>query len=119
MNGYNPCITLMLQANHDCKFLFSQIYALTIIHYVMKYISKPEHAIHSKLTIAVAVKKELDDNTTASTGSRTGKQMLSKVYNRLDNHRKIGLPDAISHLCSFPDHYTSATFVNINTKTLL
>lgn len=45
--------------------------------------------------------------------------MLSKVYNRLDSHREMGLPEAISHLCGFPDHYTSATFVNINTKTPL
>src|SRR5271155_2921952 len=53
LNGYNPWIMLMLRANHDCKFLFSQIYALAIIHYVMKYISKPEQATHAKLTIAV------------------------------------------------------------------
>jgi hypothetical protein len=120
MNGYNPWIMLMLRANHDCKFLFSQIYALAIIHYVMKYyISKPEHATHSKLTIAAAVRKELDRGATALTGSLTGKQMLSKVYNRLDSHREVGLPEAISHLCGFPDHYTSATFVNVNTKTLL
>jgi len=119
VNGYNPWIMLMLWANHDCKFLFSQIYALAIIHYVMKYISKQEHATHSKLTIAAAVRKGLDDNTTALTGSGTGKEMLFKVYNRLDSRCEIGLPEAISHLCSFPDHYTSVAFVNINTKTLL
>jgi hypothetical protein len=45
--------------------------------------------------------------------------MLTKVYNALDSHREVGLPEAISHLCEFPDHYTSATFININTKTLL
>src|SRR5579859_3062547 len=61
LNGYNPWIMLMLRANHDCKFLFSQIYALAIIHYVMKYISKPEQATHAKLTIAAAVRKELSD----------------------------------------------------------
>ena len=124
LNGYNPWIMLMLRANHDCKFLFSQIYALAIIHYVMKYISKPEQATHAKLTIAAAVRKELSDTgndlSLATTSPRNpGKQMLSKVYNRLDSHREVGLPEAISHLCGFPDHYTSATFVNINTKTLL
>ena len=124
LNGYNPWIMLMLRANHDCKFLFSQIYALAIIHYVMKYISKPEQATHAKLTIAAAVRKELSNtgnDLSLSTISPTnpGTQMLSKVYNRLDSHREVGLPEAISHLCGFPDHYTSATFVNINTKTLL
>jgi len=112
----------MLRANHDCKFLFSQIYALAIIHYVMKYISKPEQATHTKLTIAAAVRKELNninDSSSATPPPNPGKQMLSKVYNRLDSHREVGLPEAISHLCGFPDHYTSATFVNINTKTLL
>src|SRR5579859_579968 len=90
----------------------------------MKYISKPEQATHAKLTIAAAVRKELSNtgndlslSTISPTNSR--KQMLSKVYNRLDSHREVGLPEAISHLYGFPDHYTSATFVNINTKTLL
>ena len=122
MNGYNPWIMLMLRANHDCKFLFSQIYALAVIHYVMKYISKPEQATHAKLTIAAAVRKELSNTNNSSsvtTPTNPGKHMLSKVYNRLDSYREVGLPEAISHLCGFPDHYTSATFVNINTKTLL
>src|SRR5271155_3309588 len=115
---------LMLRANHDCKFLFSQIYALAIIHYVMKYISKPEQATHAKLTIAAAVRKELNDtgndlSLAATSPTNPGKRMLSKVYNRLDSHREVGIPEAISHLCGFPDHYTSATFVNLNTKTLL
>ena len=96
------------------------LFRSAIIHYVMKYISKPEQATHAKLTIAAAVRKELSNtgNDVSST-SNPGKQMLSKVYNRLDSHREVGLPEAISHLCGFPDHYTSATFVNINTKTLL
>src|SRR5579859_1191142 len=124
LNGYNPWIMLMLRANHDCKFLFSQVYALAIIHYVMKYISKPEHATHAKLTIAAAVRQELahtnsDLILSTTTPVSKGKQMLSKVYNRLDSHREVGIPEAISHLCGFPDHYTSATFININTKTLL
>src|SRR5579859_4815574 len=122
MNGYNPWIMVMLRANHDCKFLFSQIYALAIIHYVMKYISKPEQATHAKLTIVAAVRKELNninDSSSATPPLSPGRQMLSKVYNRLDSHREVGLPEAISHLCGFPDHYSSVTFVNINTKTLL
>jgi hypothetical protein len=61
VNGYNPWITLMLRSNQDCEFLFSQVYALTIIHYVMKYISKPEQAVHAKLTIAAAVRQDLKD----------------------------------------------------------
>ena len=120
LNGYNPWIMLMLRANHDCKFLFSQIYALAIIHYVMKYISKPEQATHAKLTIAAAVRKDLSDTVNETTSpTNPGKRMLSKVYNRLDSHREVGIPEAISHLCGFPDHYTSASFVNLNTKTVL
>jgi len=124
---------LTLRSNHDCKFLFSQVYALAIIHYIMKYISKPEQAVHAKLTITAAVRKDLKDPalhrissiSAFSSLSRSeplvslGKQMLSKVYNALDSYREVGLPEAISHLCGFPDHYTSATFININTKTLL
>lgn len=123
LNGYNPWIALMLRANHDCKFLFSQVYALAIIHYVMKYISKPEQSMHAKLTVAAAVRRELSDSNSPRSMTNPqqspGRQMLAKVYNRLDNHREVGIPEAVSHLCGFPDHYTSATFVNINTKTLL
>ena len=122
LNGYNPWIMIMLRANHDCKFLFSQVYALAIIHYVMKYISKPEQATHAKLTIAAAVRHKLsvgNNRSLMDPQASPGRQMLSKVYNRLNNYCEVGIPEAVSHLCGFPDHYTSATFININTKTLL
>jgi hypothetical protein len=89
----------------------------------MKYISKPEQATHAKLTITAAVRKELSDagNNVSSVASppNPGKRMLSKVYNHLDSHHEARIPEAISHLYWFSDHYTSATFVNINMKTLL
>ena len=79
-------------------------------------------ATHAKLTIASAVRKELgptDNRPSSVPQASPGKQMLSKIYNRLDSHREVGIPEAISHLCGFPDRYTSGTFVNINTKILL
>jgi hypothetical protein len=59
VNPYNPWIMMMLKANHDCQFLFGQGHALAIISYVMKYITKREQALHSRLTIAAAVRKEV------------------------------------------------------------
>ena len=45
--------------------------------------------------------------------------MLLKLNNKLDSLRKVGVPEAISHLLKFPDHYTDAKFVNIHTTHLL
>jgi hypothetical protein len=45
--------------------------------------------------------------------------MLLKLNNKLDSLREVGVPEAISHLLKFPDHYTDATFVNIHTTHLL
>ena len=51
LNGYNKWLSLMTHANHDCQFLFTKDHAISIIYYIMKYISKPETASHTKLTI--------------------------------------------------------------------
>jgi len=45
--------------------------------------------------------------------------MLIKTYNKLDSHREVGLPEIISHLLDFPDHYTGATFRKVHTTQLL
>ena len=96
--------------NYNCQFLFTKNYALTIIHYVMKYISKPEAALHSELTIAAAVRKALTA-TLSSSNIDLRRTMILKTYNKLDSHYKVGIPEAISHLLEFPwDHYMNKTF---------
>ena len=107
-----------MRANHDCQFLFTKNHALAIIHYVMKYISKPEAALHSKLTIAAAVRKALPMISSSYT-TDLGRQMILKTYNKLDSHREVGIPEAISHLLGFPDHYTDKKFQHIHTTHLL
>lgn len=120
VNAYNPWIMMMMRSNHDCQFLFSQIHSLAIIHYVMKYITKREQALHAKLTIAAAVRKEMNlAQLTPNTLSDSGKTMLVKVCNKMESHREIGMAEAISHLLDLPDHYTEATFVNLQTKGLM
>lgn len=120
VNAYNPWIMMMMRSNHDCQFLFSQIHSLAIIHYVMKYITKREQALHAKLTIAAAVRKEMNlAQLTPNTLSDSGKTMLVKVCNKMESHREIGMAEAISHLLDLPDHYTEATFVNLQTKGLV
>jgi len=59
LNNYNPWFSLAMRMNHDCQYLFTQIHALAIIYYTMKYISKAEENAHSKLTIAAAVTRAL------------------------------------------------------------
>ena len=121
VNPYNSWITIMLRANHDCQFLFSQIHALCSVNYVMKYITKGEQSLHAKLTIAAAVRKEMVVARQQSNATSTdpSKSMLIKLCNKLQSHRGVGLPKAISHLLDFPDHYTKATFIKLHTKHLL
>ena len=117
VNNYNPWFSIIMRANHDCQYLFTRTHALAIVYYVMKYISKAETSTYSKLTIAAAVAKTL---TTKPKGSKDiGKSMLIKTYNKLASHRELGVPEAISHLLDFPDHFTDAVFSNMHTTHLL
>lgn len=73
-----------------------------------KYITKPEAALHSKLTVAAAVRKTMSIPTEPGSSADSAKKMLLKVNNKLDSLREVGVPEAISHLLKFPDHYTDA-----------
>src|SRR5256885_2076053 len=53
-----------------------------------------------------------------TTGTDLSKSMLIKLCNKLQSHREVGLPEAISHLLDFPDHYIKATFIKLHTKHL-
>src|SRR5579859_7712818 len=86
----------------------------------MKYISKPEDSLHSKLAIAAAVRKDISvANTSRSADFDLGKSMLIKTSNKLDSHREVGLPEIVSHLLDFPNHYTGASFRKVHTMQLL
>jgi PIF1-like helicase len=117
LNNYNPWFSLVMRTNHDCQYLFTQIHALAIIYYTMKYISKAEDNTHSKLTIAAAVAKAL--RTSNTNGRDPGKSMLIKTYNKLSSHREVSLPEIISHLLDYSDILTDAIFENIYTTHLL
>src|SRR5579859_7371915 len=88
------------------------------MYYINKYISKPEASTHSKLTIAAAVRKSLSEHTFGHDVD-IAKIVLHKTYNKLDSHREVGMPEALSHLLNLPDHLTAATFENIHTSHLL
>ena len=55
----NYWFSIIMRANHDCQYLFTQTHAFAIIYYIMKYISKAEMNTCSKLMIAAAVAKAL------------------------------------------------------------
>ena len=118
LNNYNQWIAVMTRANHDCQFLFTKNHALASIYYVMKYISKPETALHSKLTVAAAIRRTLQSRP-SSEDDDIGRLMLLKIYNKIESYREVGVPEAISHLLQLPDHYTDATFSKIYTTHLL
>src|SRR5205814_8456367 len=106
-----------MRMNHDCQYLFTQIHALAIIYYTMKYISKAEENAHSKLTIAATVARALA--TSKRDGRDEGKSMLIKTYNRLSSHREVGIPEALSHLLDYPNALTDAIFQSVHTTHLL
>ena len=119
VNNFNKWFSIITRGNHDIQFLYTKNHALAIVHYIMKYISKPEAPLHSKLTVAAAVRQTMSTSTERGSYADIAKKMLLKVYNKLDSLREVGIPEAISHLLKFPDHYTDAKFVNIHTTHLL
>jgi ATP-dependent DNA helicase PIF1 len=120
LNGYNKWLSLMTRANHDCQFLLTKDHAIAIIYYIMKYISKPEAASHTKLTVSAAVRDAMQ-NSTADYMSDVDvtKRFLIKIYNKLDTQREVGVPEAISHLLNISDHYTDSMFERLHTSHLL
>ena len=120
LNGFNKWISIMTHGNHDCQFLLTKNHALSIIYYVIKYISKPEAAFHTKLTIAAAVRDAMrTEFRNHMTDVDIAKKFLIKTYNKLDTQREVGMPEAISHLLDVPDHYTDATFASLHTVHIL
>jgi len=119
LNNYNKWFSIMTRGNHDVQFLFTKNHALAIVYYIMKYISKPEAALHSKLTVCAAMRKTMTTSPQPGSDSYIAKMLLLKTYNKLDSLREVGVPEAISHLLKFRDHYTNATFVNIHTTHVL
>jgi hypothetical protein len=119
LNGFNKWLSIMTRGNHDIQFLLTKNHALAIVHYIMKYITKPEAALHSKLTVAAAVRKTISTQTVPGSSADISKKLLLKVYNKLDTLREVGVPEAISHILKFPERYTDANFVNLHTTHLL
>ncbi len=75
----------MTRGNHDVQFLFTKNHALAIVYYIMKYISKPEATLHSKLTICAAMRKTMIISPQPGSESYITKMMLLKTYNKLDS----------------------------------
>jgi hypothetical protein len=116
LNAYNPWLSLMIRANHDVQILLTKDHVLAAIFYILKYICKPEETLHSKLTIAAAHRKAF--SSTSPSNTPNGRRMILQIYNKIESHREIGVPEAISHLLRYPDHYTTMTFEIINTTQL-
>jgi hypothetical protein len=116
LNGFNKWFSLMLRSNHDCQYLFTKNQTLAVIYYIMKYISKQESSLHSKLTIAAAVRKAMDPSSTASDAA---KSLLIKIYNKISSHREVSIPEMIAHMLGYPERFTSGIFENINTTHLI
>ena len=107
----------MTCANHDVQFLFTNVYALAVIHYILKYITKPEATTHTKLMIAAATRAAFSAGSNQS--AQPVKSMLLKIYNKIDGHREVSEIEAASHLLDLPDDYTDQSFYTINTTHLL
>jgi hypothetical protein len=100
LNGFNKWFSLMLRSNHDCQYLFTKNQTIAVIYYIMKYISKQESSLHSKLTIAAAVRKAMDPSSTTSDAA---KPLLIKTYNKISSHGEVSIPELIAHLLGYPE----------------
>jgi hypothetical protein len=69
-NGFNSIFAVTDRANHDAQVLTTKEYALSIMYYINKYISKVEMPTHSKLTIAAAVRFSNKTLWTKSTSAK-------------------------------------------------
>jgi hypothetical protein len=96
LNRYNPWIILSLHANHDCKILLTKTHALAVVYYILKYISKLEASLYLKIMIAAAAKEAFISPSNMSSSAQS--LLLLKPYNKLDSHREVGLPEAMSNL---------------------
>lgn len=112
LNAYNSWLSLMIRVNHDIQILLMKDHVLMFIFYILKYICKLKETFHSKLTIVIIYCKIfifisfiniVDDWC-----------MILQIYNKIENHWEIGVPEAISHLLHYPDHYISMIFQSIN-----
>ncbi len=74
--------------------------------------------LHSKLTIAVAVRKALS-TILSSFAADLGRKIILKTYNKLNSHHEVDIPEVISHLLEFPDHYIDKKFQYIHIILLL
>jgi hypothetical protein len=111
LNPYNSWMSLITRANHDVRFLFTSTYALAIIHYVIKYMSKPENSVYSKLSIAAALAQ--------SNPNLDGSTFLVKMLNKLDAECEVGEPQLYGFITGSPDHFTDCQFAVLNTNHLL
>jgi hypothetical protein len=78
----------------------------------MKYISKPEAALHTKLTIAADIQDALLNSSTTNYISdvNISNQFLLKTYNKLDTQHEVGTHEAISHLLVMLHYYIDRVF---------
>ena len=104
--------------NHDYQFLFIKNHILIIIYYIMKYIFKSEIVLYSKFTIIIIVYKILLMILSFFI-INLKRNMILKIYNKLNNHYKIDISETISHLLRFPDYYINKIFQYIHIIYLL
>jgi len=116
LNSYNLWLSLMIRANHDIQILLTKDHVLAVIFYILKYVCKAEETLHSKLTIAIAHRKAF--TFIFSVNTLNDRRMILQVYNKIDSHREVEVPEVISHLLGYPDHYFNMFFQTVNTTQL-
>jgi PIF1-like helicase len=113
--GYNPLLSVITRANHDCQFLNTVSNGLDKIYYIIKYICKAETSLHSKLTLLAATVKSMQTGDS----SNFGRTLLTKTLNRTQSQREVGMPEAVWNLLQYPDHLTDCHFATLNTTKLM
>src|SRR5436305_6541428 len=85
LNNYNKWFSIMTRDNHDVQFLFTKNHVLTIMYYIMKYISKSKATLHSKLIVCAVMCKTMTTFSQFDFDSYIAKMILLKSYNKFNN----------------------------------
>jgi hypothetical protein len=92
-------------------------HSLALIHYIIKYITKPETSLHSKLTLSLAVTEALTRQH-AGVGDRD-RSLLIKTYNKVSSHREVEIAEMIASLLNLSVIFKTGSYQNIHTTHLL
>ena len=111
VNNFNETILDCIQCNMDIKFVGSGASAKAILYYITDYITKSQlktHVAHAALELAILRLGDYDPSKDEITYH--AKRMLQRCAYTMISHQELSVPQIISYLMDYGDHFTSHTY---------